>query len=151
MSDEPVANPRAFVDSNIWLYAFIEGDEPAKTAISKSIVAGSQVVTSVQVINEVSRNLLRKAQFTEERIQALIDSFHARHSVVPLDQAALRHASELRARHQFAFWDSLIVAAALASQCEILYSEDMHDGLLVGGHLQIRNPFRPQPVKISSV
>ena len=149
MSDEPAANPRVFVDSNIWLYAFIEGDDPTKTAIAKSIVAGSQIVTSTQVINEVSRNLLRKAQFTEERIQTLIDSFHARHSVVPLDQATLRRASELRARHQFAFWDGLIVAAALAGQAEILYSEDMHDGLLVDGQLQIRNPFRPKSVRIS--
>ena len=71
MSDEPAANPRAFVDSNIWLYAFIEGDDPTKTAIAKSIVAGSQIVTSTQVINEVSRNLLRKARFTEERIRSV--------------------------------------------------------------------------------
>lgn len=88
-------------------------------------------------------------QFTEECIQALIDSFYARHSVVQLDQATLRRASELRDRHQFAFWDGLIVAAALAGQAEILYSEDMHDGLLVDGRLQIRNPFRPQPAKVS--
>lgn len=46
MSDEPAANPRVFVDSNIWLYAFIEGDDPAKTAIAKTIVAGSHIVTS---------------------------------------------------------------------------------------------------------
>ena len=147
MSDEPVTKPRAFVDSNIWLYAFIEGDDPTKTAMAKGVVTGPHIVTSAQVINEVARNLLRKARFTEERIQALIASFHARYTVVPLDQAMLLRASELRVRHQFAFWDSLIVTAALAGQAEILYSEDMHDGLLVDGRLHIRNPFRAQPEK----
>jgi predicted nucleic acid-binding protein len=35
----------------------------------------------------------------------------------------------------------MIAAAALLADCDTLYSEDMHDGLLVAGRLRITNPF----------
>ena len=35
----------------------------------------------------------------------------------------------------------MIVAAALIAGCTTLWSEDMHDGLLVEGQLRIVNPF----------
>ena len=37
---------------------------------------------------------------------------------------------------------NLIVATALRANAEILYSEDMQDGLIVRDRLTIRNPFR---------
>ncbi len=40
------------------------------------------------------------------------------------------------------FYDSLIVATALESECTILYSEDMQDGLLIENQLKIVNPFK---------
>jgi predicted nucleic acid-binding protein len=141
MSDKPGANPPIFADSNIWLYAFIEGDDPRKTSIAKCIVRDSSVILSVQVINEVCRNLLRKTKFTESKVQALIDSFYLNYVVIPFDQMILHHASELRVKYQVAFWDSLIIAAALAANARTVYSEDMHDGLLIEGRLRIQNPF----------
>ena len=41
----------------------------------------------------------------------------------------------------FSFWDAMIVAAARAQGCELLYSEDMQDGRIIGG-MRIVNPFR---------
>ncbi len=49
-------------------------------------------------------------------------------------------------RHSFAFFDALIVAAALLAGCKTLWSGDMQDGQLVNRKLTIRNPFA-QPVK----
>jgi predicted nucleic acid-binding protein len=37
-------------------------------------------------------------------------------------------ALDIHERTGFSFYDSLIVAAALEADCEILYSEDMQDG-----------------------
>jgi predicted nucleic acid-binding protein len=42
--------------------------------------------------------------------------------------------------HSFAFCDALIVASAIEAGCDILYSEDMQHGRVIGG-LPIRNPF----------
>lgn len=37
--------------------------------------------------------------------------------------------------------DALIVAAALASDCDVLLSEDMQHGMMVDGRLTIVDPF----------
>jgi len=47
----------------------------------------------------------------------------------------------LRARHQFSYWDSMIVASALSAGAVILYSEDMDNGMTVDGQLTIVNSF----------
>lgn len=38
----------------------------------------------------------------------------------------------------------MIVAAALSNDCETLWSEDMHEGLVVDGRLRIASPFQGQ-------
>jgi predicted nucleic acid-binding protein len=44
-------------------------------------------------------------------------------------------------RYGLSVYDAMIVAAALESGCETLFSEDMQNGLLVDQQLRIRNPF----------
>jgi predicted nucleic acid-binding protein len=36
----------------------------------------------------------------------------------------------------------MIAAAALHAECGVLWSEDMHDGLLIHDGLRVVNPFR---------
>jgi predicted nucleic acid-binding protein len=43
--------------------------------------------------------------------------------------------------YQFSHWDCLIIAAALESQCKILFTEDLSDGQIIDGILNIKNPF----------
>ena len=52
----------------------------------------------------------------------------------------LRSATLSHSKSKYRFYDSLIIAAALASEVEILYSEDLQDGRKFGA-LTIRNPF----------
>ncbi len=44
--------------------------------------------------------------------------------------------------HGFSTWDAMVVAAALHADCDTLWSEDMHDGMVLGGRLRIVNPFK---------
>ncbi|MCL4861773.1 MAG: PIN domain-containing protein [Caldilineaceae bacterium] len=135
------ALPACFVDTNIWLYAFIEADDAAKSARARQLLQGSQPVVSTQVINEICVNLLKRRVFTEEQIRALITSFYEKYEVVELTPAVLLAASALRERYSLSFWDSLIVAGSLMAGVGMLYSEDMQHGLIVDGKLQILNPF----------
>jgi predicted nucleic acid-binding protein len=59
-----------------------------------------------------------------------------------VEKGVMLEACRLRERYQLAYWDSLVVAATLAAGCSTLYSEDMHDGLVVDDTLTIANPFR---------
>jgi predicted nucleic acid-binding protein len=120
------------VDTNIWLYAFVEGDDPRKSARAKSLLEASRVViVSPQVINEVCVNLIKKAQFSEPQVQPLIESFYAKYVVVEVSKALLLKASALREQYAFSFWDSTIVSSALQVGASVLYSEDMQAGLVV--------------------
>ena len=132
----------SLVDSNVWLYAFIDQNEPQKLARARQLIRQSEPVVSTQILNEVCYNLMRKAGFSGPRIGRVIRSFYARYVVVPVGKDTMLDAVSLRNRYSFSFWDSLVVAAALQANCSILYSEDMQDGLLVEARLRIINPFQ---------
>jgi len=137
------SNQTCFVDSNIWLYAFIRQQDPAKAHISETLLALPQnkIVVSTQVINEVCMNLLRKGGRDEATVQQLIRSFYRRYQVIDLNQPVLLRASELRMAYSLSYWDSLIVAAALVGGADTLYSEDMQSGLIIANQLTVTNPF----------
>ena len=62
--------------------------------------------------------------------------------MVSLDLLVVKNASRLRQQYSFSFWDSLIIASALEVGVTLLYSEDMQDGILVAGTLEIINLFK---------
>ncbi len=49
----------------------------------------------------------------------------------------------LAERYCLSVYDAMIAAAALTAECDTLYSEDMHDGLVIDGRVRIVNPFAP--------
>ena len=130
-----------FIDSNVWLYAFIEGQDEGKTERAKALIEASEPSVSTQIVNEVCVNLVRRAGFTEAEIRETVASFYRRYRVYQFTRATLVKASELRERHSLSFWDSLVVSAALGAGVPKLYSEDMQGGLVVEGRLEISNPF----------
>jgi predicted nucleic acid-binding protein len=134
--------PAVFIDTNLWLYAFLDTGEPEKSARAKALFQETEPMLSVQVINEVCVNLIKKAEFSENQISQLIESFYEKYPIVELDESILLTASQLRQEYSFSFWDSMVVACALTANAEILYSEDMQSGLVVRGVLKIINPLK---------
>ena len=66
-----------FVDTNVWLYAFIQTQDADKTVTAKTTVQSNGIVISSQVINEVCVNLIKKADLDEASVRNLIQSFTA--------------------------------------------------------------------------
>jgi predicted nucleic acid-binding protein len=136
------ASAAVFVDTNIWLYAIIEGDDGTKTAKARALLKKlPSSLISTQVLNEICVNLLRRKAATEAEISQLIAAFFARRSVWPITERALQEASRLRSKYSLSFWDSLIVATALLAGVKTLYSEDMQHGQSIEDQLLIVNPF----------
>jgi predicted nucleic acid-binding protein len=131
---------RAFVDTNIWLYAFIETQDASRHECAETVIRNCTPVLSTQVINEVCVNLLRRAAFTEDDLSQLIEAFYDDYYVVVPSRQVLIDASRLRRRYSLSFWDSMIVASAMSAKVSVLYSEDMQDGLVINGQLKIVNP-----------
>jgi predicted nucleic acid-binding protein len=134
------SEPR-FIDTNIWLYAFTDDDAQKKDA-AQALIKTSQPIISGQVINEVCVNLIKQAKFPEAQIGELIETFYQKYDVVETNKGLLLSPSQLRREHAISYWDSLIVAAALAGEVKILYSEDMQHGQVIRETLRIVNPFK---------
>ncbi|MFW6239808.1 MAG: PIN domain-containing protein, partial [Thermodesulfobacteriota bacterium] len=111
---------RAFLDSNIWLYAFIESQDQRKHKAAKKLLLTCSPVLRTQVINEICFNLTRKKVSTEEEIRELVDSFFQNYEVIPFNRGIIEEASYLRGIHFFSFWDSLIVSSALHAKATVL-------------------------------
>ena len=136
---------RAFVDTNILIYAHDKGagekHQQAKALVEELWDSRSGVV-STQVLQELAVNLRRKARNPlDARATRDVVSDYLAWRVVVNDGASILEALELEARYQVAFWDALVIQAAMTAGADILYSEDLSDGQRYGG-VRVKNPLK---------
>lgn len=74
-------------------------------------------------------------------LEATLHGFRTRLQVENLTLAAQARAVQIARRYQLKIYDANILSTAEHAGCEVVYSEDMQDGMIVGG-LRIENPFR---------
>jgi predicted nucleic acid-binding protein len=131
---------KAFFDTNIFVYAIVQGDARADDAEALVAEGGS---VSVQVLNEFVAVARRKTNMSWSEIQLALESVMVLcPNPLPLTLDTHQQAMVIAETYGFNIYDALIVASALEARCTTLYSEDMQDGLVVEGKLTIRNPFR---------
>ena len=128
----------SFLDTNVLLY--LVSADTAKADRAEALVALGGTI-SVQVLNELAHVARRKMAFDWPETRDLLEALSALLDVVPLSVETHETGLTLAARHGFSIWDAMIVAAALLAGCDRLWSEDMHDGLVIDGRLTIANPF----------
>ena len=129
----------AFLDSNVVVYAFTAEDRHSR--IAQGLMQHDFEI-SVQVLNEfvnVSRRKLKRNWIDIEA--SLKDIGDAAEAIHPLSAETTQTGVFLAQRYGLAVYDSMIAAAALIARCTLLYSEDMHNGLVIEDRLTIRNPF----------
>lgn len=127
-----------FVDTNILVYA--STSEP-RSEVANTILA-QPFATSVQALNEFSVVARRKLRMEWTCIRSALENVRiAAAEIVSLDVSLHLHALDLVERYNVAFYDSLMLAAALRAESTVFLSEDMHHGLTVEGRMKIVNPF----------
>jgi len=130
---------RIALDSNILIYCHsLELED--KKLISRALFKENPVVSS-QVISEYINVIKRNLKMTKLELIELCSSWLEKCTVQPVVFSTLKLAQNLIVKYDFQIFDSIIVAAALEANCDILYSEDMHNGLVVENTLKILNPF----------
>jgi predicted nucleic acid-binding protein len=130
---------RIFVDTNILVYALLDDSHKQQTALN---LLQSGCMISTQVLNEFTNVARKKAKLDWQEIHDLSNAIQSLAEIVPVDLAIHNRALTVAASYGYSFYDSLIVAAALESGCNLLFTEDMQDGQLIAD-LKIRNPFAP--------
>jgi len=139
----------AFLDTNIFVYCF-DPDHPLKQQRAKELISESDWFVSWQVVQEFASVSLHKFKVPlqkEDLQDYLALRLWPKCRVFPTE-AIFAKALSIQEKFGFRFYDSLIVASALAGGAAVLFSEDMQHGQKIGS-LQILNPFREiraQPV-----
>jgi predicted nucleic acid-binding protein len=128
----------AFADTNVVVYAFAKDD--AKVAIAEGILE-RQPTISVQVLSEFLSVCRVKLGMDVPTRHKLAAELIAGCNVVSLDARVVEKAMEIETQAQISYWDAQIVAAALLSGCDTLYTEDLESGRTFEGQLTIVNPF----------
>ena len=129
----------SFFDSNVLLYA-TSLDRSKADRVNRLLNGGGTI--SVQVLNEISHVARRKFRMSWDDTKTFLSTIKDLLTVEPLTIDTHEIGLRLAEQYGFAIYDSFIVAAALASDCDTLWSEDMQDGLMVEKRLRIVNPFR---------
>lgn len=138
-------NDRYFLDTNIIVYS-LDTDQPRKALIAEKLVTDGATsglgTISHQVVQEFFNVALRrfKVNMTAPELERYF--FRALLPLMKVSPSAslFLDALQLQSRNQLAWYDSLIIAAAIQGRCRILYSEDLQHGRRFGD-LVVQNPF----------
>ncbi len=135
---------KAFLDSNVLVYFFDERDIRKQNIAMELINSLTKTRTgqiSTQTLQEYFNVITKKLKCNKKQVCEDVENY-AR--IFPVHCNRLKDifsAIDISIRTQFSFYDSLIIAAAKATSCNIVYSEDLNDGQMVDG-IKIINPFK---------
>jgi predicted nucleic acid-binding protein len=134
-------NDRVFIDTNILVYAHTDV-VPDKQLIAQNLIENNNSFISVQVLNELANTLSRKYKIDWTDIEKVLLDCISNNILINNSGTITLAAIALANRYRYSFYDCLIIAAALESNCSILYTEDLTDGQTINGLLTITNPFK---------
>lgn len=135
---------KVFLDTNIFIYAY-DITALKKHTIAKEIVIdlwqSNLGVISAQVLQEFYVNITKKIpkpldiNMAKEIISDLLTW-----NVFINDGDSILKAIDIGVQYHYSFWDSMILIAAINSNCKLLISEDLNNGQVIDG-VTIKNPF----------
>ncbi len=128
----------AFLDTNVLVYA-VSGD-PSKAARAEELLRRGGTV-SIQVLMEFVDVVRRKHGIDWNELVDALDIIRSLCRIAEVTTETFTLALDLSRRHRVRIFDGMIVAAAIHSGASTLWSEDMHDGQVIGP-VTIRNPFQ---------
>ena len=134
---------KIFLDTNIVVYLY-SGDEPEKQAAAFALIEQNTPVVSTQVLSELANTLSRKFGLHHDVVAQAVAEVRDACTIVPVMPDTIMQALALAKKYQYAYYDSLILAAALSAGCETLATEDMQHGQIIEDVLKIHCPFVKQ-------
>ncbi len=131
---------KIFFDTNIIIYSYSAASD-RKNTIGQKVISNSSGIISSQVMQEMCNVLIKKFDFdeilTSKTLLEMQENF-----IVSINKInTITHALQIHFKYQYSYYDSLIIAAALDSNCTILYSEDLKHNQIIENTLTILNPF----------
>lgn len=141
---------RLAFDTNVLVYA--EGVERIPADAGKCQLAvrlfravrPATLVLPRQVLAELHAVLVRRAGCSPLEASSRLRAWTDRAILIDTNAAVFEAALELASDHGVPIFDAVILAAAVEARCDLLLSEDFHDGFAWRG-VVVSNPFGPAP------
>jgi len=130
--------PGSFIDTNVLVY--IASGDTAKADRAEAILGDGGVI-SVQVLNEIANVARRKMQMTWPDTHHFLSNLRSLLEVRALGLATHENGLALAERYKLSIYDAMIAASAIEAGCDVLWSEDMQNGMVIDDGLRIVNPF----------
>lgn len=138
---------KVFIDTNIFVYAFLDTDDNIQHAkhlkavdFLKRFGTDNPVTISTQVLSEYYSALL-KNKISDADIQESVERLVNSIEVVPVSIHTVMGSYSIKNKYHYSYWDSLIVTSALQNNCTVIYSEDMQHNQKIENQLSIINPY----------
>jgi predicted nucleic acid-binding protein len=103
-------------------------DEKEKQIIAQKAVDKYECMISTQALNEFSNICIKKLSKTAEEIELAINEMMEQCSVLTLEKENIKQALAIHKNPGYNYYDCLMIAFALNSNCDYLLTEDMADG-----------------------
>lgn len=129
----------SFFDSNIIIYD-VSLDLTKATRARELLEVGGTI--SVQVLNEIANVTQKKMKLSWAETYLFLQVVRSLLNVRPITVEIHDKGLELAERYRLSIYDGMVAASALEAGCGVLWSEDMHHGLVIDGRLMVTNPFR---------
>ena len=133
---------KVFLDTNVFVYTQ-SSIETRKRAISINVIEQEACYVSTQILNEISNVMTKKMKMRTNEVKQIVAAVNAKCIVSLVDYNTVQRALDLKERYGYSYYDCLVLASALESGCQKIYTEDMSDGQVIEKTLQIVNIFHP--------
>jgi predicted nucleic acid-binding protein len=144
--------PRLALDTNVVVYS--EGLERAPTDRAKIVqsralietvaLSGEDLVLPAQILAELHQVLVRRGGLSPAAASIAASRLGELCTIAPTTAQVLDAALEIARDHGLQIYDAIILASAADAGCDLLVSEDLHDGFVWRG-VTVTNPFGPKP------
>jgi predicted nucleic acid-binding protein len=132
---------KVFLDTNVFVYTQSKGEQ-VKRDIALNAIGKYDCYTSTQVFNEVSNVMIKKLKMPIAEVKQVITAMNDRCAISIITHEAVQKALDLKEVYGYSYYDSLILAAAVLSDCNYVFSEDLQDGQIIENKIEIVNIFK---------
>jgi predicted nucleic acid-binding protein len=134
-------NDNVFIDTNIWGYVYTDDDEEKRRAAFQLLesLSSRNIIISPQILSEFY-SLMNKHKIPHDTIIQKMGKIIDSVNVCGTTLLTIMNCIRLKEKYGYSWWDSLILASSLESNCDAVYSEDMQNGQVIEKSLRIINP-----------
>jgi predicted nucleic acid-binding protein len=133
---------KVFIDTNLWIYLLLDDNPEYSSIVYTLLNENNNIYISTQVLNEIINVLYKKKGLKTDKIIKFLQIICNIANVNPLNIEDTFRALEIIKIYNFSTYDSLIIASAINSDCNIVFTEDLQNGQIIEDCLKIVNPFK---------